>query len=29
MADHTAQPTPWDAFAHVTDLEYVATGEDG
>ncbi len=27
MADHTAQPTPWDAYALITDLEYVATGE--
>ena len=29
MADHTAQPTPWDAWAMVTDMEYVATGEVG
>ncbi|MBT4529678.1 MAG: hypothetical protein HOC27_00595 [Phycisphaerae bacterium] len=29
IADHTAQPTPWDAYALITDLEYVATGEIG
>lgn len=29
MADHTAQPTPHDAFALVTNLEYVAIGDIG